>query len=89
MRKCPAVVLPQPVVGHINTALLCMLPELHVMQTKAWMVKHRHKVAQQMRAEKEKQVEPLHRRTAVRQRAAQQEIMQASNTSSLGSALYT
>lgn len=41
------------------------------------MSKHRREVAQQMKADKEKQLEPLHRRTTVRQRAAQEELEQA------------
>ena len=41
------------------------------------MSKHRREVARKMKDEKERQLEPIQRRTAVRQRAAEQEIVQA------------
>lgn len=47
------------------------------MQTKAWMARHRREVAQQIKADKEKQLEPVHKRTTARQRAAQEELEQA------------
>lgn len=50
---------------------------LHVIQTKAWVARHRREVAQQIKADKEKQLEPVHRRMNARQRAAQEELEQA------------
>ena len=41
------------------------------------MSKHRREVARKMKDEKERQLEPIQRLTAVRQRAAEQEIVQA------------
>ena len=49
------------------------------------MIKHSREVAQQIKADKEKQLEPIHRRTAARQRAAQEEIVQASQLHSIHS----
>lgn len=40
------------------------------------MSKHRREVARKIKDDKEKQLEPIQRRTAVRQRAAEQEIVQ-------------
>ena len=59
-------------------ALALALCLLSVLQTKTWMSKHRREVAQQIKAEKEKQLEPVHRRTIARQKAAQEEVVQAS-----------
>ena len=42
------------------------------------MSKHRRQVAQQIKGDKEKQLEPVHRRTTARQKAAQEEVAQAS-----------
>ena len=42
------------------------------------MSKHRREVAQQIKTDKEKQLEPVHRRTSARQKAAQEEVVQAS-----------
>ena len=42
------------------------------------MSKLRREVAQQIKADKEKQLEPVHRRTTARQKAAQEELVQAS-----------
>ena len=42
------------------------------------MSKHRREVAQQIKANKEKQLEPVQRRTIARQKAAQEEVVQAS-----------
>ena len=46
------------------------------MQTQAWMSKHRHQVSKKMKDDKEKQLEPLHRRIAAHQHAAEQEVAQ-------------
>lgn len=56
------------------------------------MSKHRREVAQQIKANKEKQLEPVHRRTTARQKAAQEEVAQASqlhHTESPNSSLVT
>lgn len=46
-----------------------------VLQTQAWMSKHRREVARQIKDEKQQQLEPVQRRSTVRQRAAEQEIV--------------
>ena len=48
----------------------------HAVQTQAWMSKHRREVTRKAKQEKERQLEPLQRRTTARQQAAQQEIAQ-------------
>ena len=45
------------------------------------MSKHKREVSKQIRAEKQRQLEPLHRRTSARQTAAQEEVKQASQHS--------
>ena len=47
-----------------------------LVQTKAWMSKHRHEVERKIREEKERQLEPIQRRYTVRQKAAEHEIVQ-------------
>ncbi len=47
-----------------------------LVQTKAWMSKHRHEVERKIREEKERQLEPIQRRYIVRQRAAEHEVVQ-------------
>ena len=46
-----------------------------VLQTQAWMSKHRREVARRIKDEKQQQLEPVQRRSTVRQRAAEQEIV--------------
>lgn len=41
------------------------------------MSRHRREVAHQIKADKEKQLEPVQRRTTARQKAAQEELVQA------------
>ena len=47
-----------------------------LVQTKAWMSKHRHEVERKIREEQERQLEPIQRRYMVRQRAAEHEVVQ-------------